>query len=88
MTEPAHYFAGARSVSRKLALQALYRWQLNAGPWQELVQEFRDDKDMARADQLWLDAGNCGVHVLQCALRASPFVRRFWPIELPKVGLI
>ena len=33
MTEPAHYFAGTRSVSRKLALQALYRWQLNDGPW-------------------------------------------------------
>jgi transcription antitermination protein NusB len=46
----AREFSGARSVARKLALQALYRWQLNACPWQELVQEFRDDKDMARAD--------------------------------------
>ena len=46
----AREFSGTRSVARKLALQALYRWQLNAGPWQELVQEFRDDKDMARAD--------------------------------------
>ena len=46
----AREFSGTRSVARKLALQALYRWQLNACPWQELVQEFRDDKDMARAD--------------------------------------
>jgi transcription antitermination protein NusB len=42
--------SGARTVARKLALQALYRWQLNSGPWQDLVQEFADDPDMARAD--------------------------------------
>jgi transcription antitermination protein NusB len=41
---------GARTVARKLALQALYRWQLNAGPWQDLVQEFGESEDMARAD--------------------------------------
>jgi len=39
-----------RSVARKLALQALYRWQLNACPWQDLVQEFGDAEDMPRAD--------------------------------------
>lgn len=42
--------SGARVVARKLALQALYRWQLNAGPWQDLLQEFATDPDMARAD--------------------------------------
>ncbi len=42
--------AATRSVARKLALQALYRWQLNAGPWQDLVQEFREAEDMPRAD--------------------------------------
>ena len=42
--------SGARSVARKLALQALYRWQLNAAPWQDLVQEFTDAEDMPRAD--------------------------------------
>jgi len=41
---------GTRSVARKLALQALYRWQLNAAPWQDLVQEFGEAEDMARAD--------------------------------------
>jgi len=41
---------GARSVARKLALQALYRWQLNECPWQDLVQEFREADDMPRAD--------------------------------------
>jgi transcription antitermination protein NusB len=43
--------SGTRTVARKLALQALYRWQLNACPWQDLVQEFGDAEDMARADR-------------------------------------
>ena len=42
--------SGSRTVARKLALQALYRWQLNACPWQDLVSEFADAEDMARAD--------------------------------------
>jgi N utilization substance protein B len=42
--------SGARTVARKLALQALYRWQLNACEWQELVAEFATDPDMPRAD--------------------------------------
>ena len=47
----ARAYSGTRSVARKLALQALYRWQLNAAPWQDLVQEFGDAEDMARADR-------------------------------------
>ena len=46
-----HSFAATRSVARKLALQALYRWQLNDGPWQDLVQEFGEAEDMPRADR-------------------------------------
>ncbi len=42
--------SGARSVARKLAMQALYRWQLNESPWQDLVSEFQSDEDMTRAD--------------------------------------
>ena len=42
--------SGTRTVARKLALQALYRWQLNACPWQDLVREFGEAEDMARAD--------------------------------------
>jgi N utilization substance protein B len=41
----------ARALARRLAVQALYRWQLNAAPWQELVDEFGADADMARADR-------------------------------------
>jgi transcription antitermination protein NusB len=51
MTASAHHFAATRSVARKLALQALYRWQLNAGPWQDLVLEFGDAEDMPKADR-------------------------------------
>jgi transcription antitermination protein NusB len=46
----AREYNGNRSVARKLALQALYRWQLNAAPWQDLVQEFGDAEDMPKAD--------------------------------------
>ncbi|HYB33675.1 MAG TPA: transcription antitermination factor NusB [Steroidobacteraceae bacterium] len=46
----AREFSSTRTVARKLALQALYRWQLNACPWQDLVHEFGDAEDMARAD--------------------------------------
>lgn len=42
--------SGARSVARKLAMQALYRLQLNEGPWQDLVTDFRAEDDMIRAD--------------------------------------
>lgn len=41
----------ARVLSRKLALQALYRWQLNACPWQDLMSEFELAEDSPRADR-------------------------------------
>ncbi|HEV2702658.1 MAG TPA: transcription antitermination factor NusB [Steroidobacteraceae bacterium] len=41
----------ARSVARRLAVQAIYRWQLNHGPWQDLLSEFADAEDMAKADR-------------------------------------
>ncbi len=46
--DPQH---AARSVARKLATQALYRWQLNDSPWQDLAQEFDLEPDMAKADR-------------------------------------
>ncbi|HXY76709.1 MAG TPA: transcription antitermination factor NusB [Steroidobacteraceae bacterium] len=47
----ARELSGTRTVARKLALQALYRWQLNACPWQDLAAEFGDADDMPRADR-------------------------------------
>lgn len=52
----AQRFSGTRSVARKLALQALYRWQLNDCPWQDLVSEFADAEDMPRADHEYFRA--------------------------------
>lgn len=40
-----------RSVARKLALQALYRWQINEGPWQDLTSEIESSEDMSRVDR-------------------------------------
>lgn len=40
----------ARSVARRLAMQAIYQSQLNAQPWQDLHQQFLANQDMPRAD--------------------------------------
>ena len=40
-----------RAVARKLAVQALYRWQINSSPWQDVVNEFAVDEDMRKADR-------------------------------------
>jgi N utilization substance protein B len=40
----------ARALARRLAVQALYRWQINPGPWQDLDAEFGADAEMAKAD--------------------------------------
>ncbi len=63
----SRFASSSRSVARKLALQALYRWQLNASPWQDLVQEFASAEDMARADRDYFRGLVEGV----CASRAA-----------------
>jgi N utilization substance protein B len=40
-----------RAVARKLAMQALYRWQINTAPWQDVVNEFAAEEDMRKADR-------------------------------------
>jgi N utilization substance protein B len=53
----------ARSVARRLAVQAIYRWQLNEGPWQDVLKEFSDAEDMPKADREYfrtLIEGVCG----------------------------
>jgi N utilization substance protein B len=44
----------ARSVARKLAMQALYQRQLNVQPWQDLHQQALASEDAARADAAYL----------------------------------
>jgi transcription antitermination protein NusB len=46
----ARVASSARSVARKLAMQALYQWQINDCPWQDLVTEYSAAQDMERAD--------------------------------------
>lgn len=46
----------ARVLSRKLALQALYRWQLNACPWQDLMSEFALAEEAPRADREFFES--------------------------------
>lgn len=50
---PAH---AARALARRLAVQALYRWQLNRSSWQDVVTEFSADADMPRADRAYFQA--------------------------------
>ena len=41
----------ARSLSRRLALQALYQLQINPRPWQDVHREFAADPEAARVDR-------------------------------------
>jgi N utilization substance protein B len=54
--KPAPRGNSARVLSRKLALQALYRWQLNACPWQDLMSEFALAEEAPRADREFFES--------------------------------
>ena len=41
----------ARSLARRLALQALYQLQINPRSWQDTVRQFEDDAEAARVDR-------------------------------------
>jgi transcription antitermination protein NusB len=78
--------AHARSAARKLALQALYRWQLNRCVWQELVQEFDAEAQASRADRDYFQTlirGVCAEHEQLDAALAPLLNRR--PAELDPV---
>lgn len=40
----------ARSAARRLAMQALYEWQLNEQPWQDLHNQYLASEEGERAD--------------------------------------
>ncbi|MGF1546228.1 MAG: transcription antitermination factor NusB [Thiotrichales bacterium] len=44
-----------RHVSRKLALQALYQWQITRTPLSELLQQFRGDIDYRKSDAQYFE---------------------------------
>jgi N utilization substance protein B len=54
--------SGAKSLARKLAMQALYRLQLNDAPWQDLISEFATEEGMDRADSEYFRALVEGIH--------------------------
>jgi N utilization substance protein B len=50
-TKPSVRGNGARQLARKLALQALYSWQVNPRAWQDLVSEFELAEEAPRTDR-------------------------------------
>ena len=68
----------ARALARRLAVQALYRWQLNAAPWQDLISEFSSDADMPRADGEYFKAlvQQAVEQSAQLDLAMAPFLAR------------
>jgi N utilization substance protein B len=73
----------ARALARRLAVQALYRWQINPAPWQDLDAEFRADPEMGKADADYFQAllrGAIEDHE-QIELALAPF------LTLPPGGL-
>lgn len=50
-TQQAPRGSRARSVARKLAMQALYQWQLTGQPAREIIQQFLEGEDAAGVDR-------------------------------------
>ena len=75
-----------RSVARKLALQALYRWQINEGPWQDVTNELESSEDISRADREYfrdLVRSICETHV-ELDAELAPWMDRK-PLELDPI---
>jgi transcription antitermination protein NusB len=64
----ARFTSGAKSLARKLAMQALYRLQLNESPWQDLIQEFATEEGMDRADDEYFRELVQAIHGARTAL--------------------
>jgi N utilization substance protein B len=68
MSADARFTSGAKSLARKLAMQAIYRLQLNDAPWQDLIQEFATEEGMDRADSEYFRELVQGIHTTRPAL--------------------
>jgi N utilization substance protein B len=60
--QASRFAQGAKSLARKLAMQALYRLQLNDAPWQDLITEFATEEGMDKADDEYFRALVQGIH--------------------------
>jgi N utilization substance protein B len=58
----------ARSVARRLAMQALYQWQLGGQPWQDVYQQFAADPDFGKAEAEYFRAALMDVTAGRAAL--------------------
>jgi len=67
----ARFASGAKSLARKLAMQALYRLQLNEAPWQDLIQEFATEEGMDKADDEYFRELVQSIHGARIALDAD-----------------
>lgn len=77
MNEPARKTRGGarsnapRQLARKLALQGLYRWQLNPCPWQDLLLDFDLAEEAGRADRAYFRSLVQGICEDEAALDAQ-----------------
>ena len=79
--------SAGRALARKLALQALYSWQLNPMPWQDLLQQYGSGEEAAGADLGYLRelleqiCGDDGLLDAQLAQWAELPGRQLDPVE-------
>jgi N utilization substance protein B len=78
--------AGARSLARRFAMQALYRLEVNPGPWQDAHAELLADDDMRKTDRDYFESLLRGVAETRDELdaRLAPLLDRK-PAELDPI---
>jgi N utilization substance protein B len=71
----------ARSIARKLAMQALYQWQLTQQTASEIKKQFLDSEDSAGVDREHFEelVGGCIAQHEELAAALKPFIDR--PLE-------
>lgn len=68
----------ARSIARKLAMQALYQWQLTQHSAAEIKQQFLENEESAGVDREYFDevVGGCIDRHEELAVALQPFLDR------------
>jgi N utilization substance protein B len=76
--KPTRRGTRARSIARKLAMQALYQWQLNHQPIQDIIKQYLEGEDAAGVDQEYLVEllMECTKQHEQIEAALTPFVDR------------
>jgi N utilization substance protein B len=68
----------ARSIARKLAMQALYQWQLTQHSAAEIKQQFLESEESAGVDRVYFEevVGGCIDRHEEVAVELQPFLDR------------